>query len=216
MITRIQARLIGFGVAGIIVLTVAGLLAESFPWLLTSALTVVVVAVIALVVLTVVAAVAVATALPPLTPISETSILGKHTASLGKLLVRLLAFFGNTALAWFVALNVAFQSREKVDLSIPHHLWAIFLILAALIAYTYWLWIAGDLLRSRKTGRQRGLVRISKHWLRRLRNPPLERFLLRLAAWLMDDPWLLIFVLTISPLVLTAVVSGLYNAITHA
>ena len=73
-------------------------------------------------------------------------MLGKHTVGLRKLLVGLLAFFGNTALTWHIALSVAFQKTPDVDFaSITEQVWSLFISLA----YAYWMWIAIDLLRAR-------------------------------------------------------------------
>lgn len=212
MISRLQTRLLIFAVAALIVTLVLALLAEFAPWLLLALLFAAAGAVLVVIVATVVAAVAVAIALPPLRPIAEISILGKHATGLGKLLVRLLAFFGNTALAWLVALSVAFQSAGSVDVSsVPRDLWGIFVSLAAVSAYFFWLWIAGDLLRARKVGRQRGLVRISREWLPRLGSPTIERALLRVAAWLVGDAWALLCSLVVGPFVLAGGVLILYD-----
>jgi len=98
--------------------------------------------------------IAVSAKLRPLRPVSEVSVLGKHTVGLSKLLVGLLAFFGSTALTWLIALSVAFQKTPNIDFtSITEQLWSLFISLAGSVAYVYWMWIAVDLLRARHTAR---------------------------------------------------------------
>ncbi len=167
MISRFQAHILVRGFVLMALMAIIGLMVEYAPSLLVAITLIVAVAAFFLILGAAVVAVAITAVLPPWRPFAEASIFGKHVSDLSRLLVRLLAFFGNTALAWIVALNVAFQTTDTADImSIPNQLWGIFLSLAALIAYVYWLRIPVDLLRARKTGRLRGIALLRTRWLR--------------------------------------------------
>jgi len=134
----------------------------------------------------------VAAKIRPLRPVAEVSVLGKHTVGLSKLLIGLLAFFGNTALTWLVALSVAFQKTPDIDFSsITEQLWSIFITIAGSVAYVYWMWIAIDLLRARQAARLEAVGRIQETWLTRLNVPLAEHVVVRVAVWSMKSPWFL-------------------------
>lgn len=136
--------------------------------------------------------IAVAAKIPPLRPVAEVSVLGKHTVGLSRLLVGLLAFFGNTALTWLIALSVAFQKSPDVNFtSITEQLWSLFISLAGSVAYVYWMWIAIDLLRARQTARLEAVERIEQTWLTHLNTPAAERVIARVMKWSMRSPWFL-------------------------
>jgi len=206
MLFRFQARILTLGIVLIALMVVIGLMVEYAPALLVVIALIVAAAAVVLIVGTTVVAVGITAVLPPRRPFAEVSILGKHVSDFSKLLVRLLAFFGNTALAWIVALNVAFQTTGTVDImSIPNQLWGIFLSLAALIAYAYWLRVPVDLLRARKTGRLRGIALLTTRWLRpHIASVELERFVTRASGWLVGEAWPLVYVLCLAPLVIIA------------
>ncbi|KQR21325.1 hypothetical protein [Microbacterium sp. Leaf151] len=137
--------------------------------------------------------IAVAAKIRPLRPVADVSILGKHTVALSKLLVGLLAFFGNTALSWLIALSVAFQKTPHIDsASITNQLWSIFIALAGSVAFVFWMWIAVDLLRARQSERLHAVNQIEATWLTHLGVPLAERIVARAAAWSMKSPWFLI------------------------
>lgn len=158
--------------------------------------------------------IAVAAKIRPLRPVAEVSVLGKHTVGLSKLLVGLLAFFGNTALTWLIALSVAFQKAPDIDFSsITEQLWTVFIALAGLIAYAYWMWIAVDLLRARQTGRLEAVGRIEETWLTHLNVPLAEHVVARAAAWSMRSPWFLfLYTFFAAPVVIYASGQWLFTA----
>ena len=217
MLSRLQARILIFGIVLMAIMAIIGLMGKYAPDLFVAIALIVAMGAVILIVGTTVVAVAITAVLPPRRPFAEVSILGKHVSDLSKLLVRLLAFFGNTALAWIVALNVAFQTTGTVDImSIPNQLWGIFLSLAALIAYAYWLRIPVDLLRTRKTGRLRGIAVLTTRWLRpRIASVRLERFIARASGWLVGEAWSLFYVLCLAPLVIIATGGTLITMARH-
>ncbi|WP_294978991.1 hypothetical protein [uncultured Microbacterium sp.] len=90
--------------------------------------------------------------LPPVKPLADVSILGKNIVGFGKLAIGLLAFFGNTALAWIIALSVAAKPDTDVA-SVQGQLWPLLASLVGAIAYVFWVWIAIDLTRAGRQAR---------------------------------------------------------------
>lgn len=192
MFDRFFVRLIGLVAVLLVALGGLSLLINFAPSVASALSWLIAIAASAAAVFFTLVSIAVAAKSPPLQPVAEVSILGKHTVGLSKLLIGLLAFFGNMALTWLIALSVSFQKAPDVDFtSITSQLWGLFLTIAGSVAYVYWMWIAVDLLRARQAGRLRTVGQIEETWLARLDAPRAARLLARMAAWLMRSPWFL-------------------------
>ena len=127
--------------------------------------------------------------IPPLQPIAEVSILGKHAFGFGKLSFALLAFFGNTALTWVIALSVATQGEAQQLPQIAAQLWQLFGMLAGLIAYAFWLWIAIDLSRAGRVRRLEAVNAIVERAFQNLQTPRIRGAILQSARWIAGGPW---------------------------
>lgn len=192
MFNRSSVRIIALTAALSLILGAFALLIEFAPAAAAAVAWSLAVAVSLAVVFFTAVSIAVAAKIRPLRPVAEVSVLGKHTVGLSKLLVGLLAFFGNTALTWLIALSVAFQKTPDVDFpSITEQLWSLFISLAGSVAYVYWMWIAVDLLRARQTARLEAVGQIEMTWLTHLNVPSAERVVARTMRWLMRSPWFL-------------------------
>lgn len=171
---------------------------------------VLVVVLTATLVLTVVVSVAVAVELPPPRPLSEVSILGKHVVGLSKLVIALLAFFGNTALTWFIALSVARQDVVPIDTStIEEELWRLFVVLLGPIAFFFWMWIAFDLTRTERARRREAVDVLAERWSIKVGLwPGFSRLVRGCARWLVSGPWWqTVMSFYLAPLFLIAVVT---------
>lgn len=100
--------------------------------------------------------------LPPLTPVAETSALGKRIVGVSRSLLGMLVFFGGMVVTWVITMDVALQGQShspKIETTLSS-LFQLLLTAAPVVAYFYWMWIAADLIRVGKFGRIRAAKRL--------------------------------------------------------